>query len=272
MLYQTLVGAWPLDLDTGDREALQAFAERVAGWQQKALREAKRHSGWAQPNEPYEAACRRLLDACLAPDHDFVADLRRFVGHIAPAGALNGLAQALLRMTTPGLPDLYQGTEFWDFSLVDPDNRRPVDQAAREAALRAAEPMPRLLDSWSDGHLKQALIARTLDTRRAHPALFADGSYQPLPLRGRHADRGIAFRRAQGDAAAVVVVPRLVQPLLGHDPQLPHVPPQRWEDTAIALDGEWQDVLAGRTCRFAGQAELSELLHECPLALLLRRP
>ena len=182
MLYQTLVGAWPLGLAPEDEAGVAAFLDRVAAWQEKALREAKRRTEWAVPNAEYEAACRDFITAIMAPDRasHMRAEIAAFAARIAPAGAINGLSQALLRCTAPGVPDLYQGTEFWDFSLVDPDNRRPVDWAARRAALDAAVPAARLLEHWQDGRVKQAVIAGALALRAARPALFAEGDYLPV--------------------------------------------------------------------------------------------
>ena len=139
MLYQTLLGAWPLDLRADDPKGLAGFRDRVAGWQQKALREAKLRSSWVLPDEAYEAVCSRFLSAALDPARSkaFLADVIEFADFIAPAGAMNGLVQAFLRCTVPGVPDLYQGAEFWDLSLVDPDNRRAVDFAARQDALKS---------------------------------------------------------------------------------------------------------------------------------------
>ena len=131
------------------------------------------------------------------------------VAVIACGGALNGLAQTLLRMTVPGVPDLYQGNEFWDFSLVDPDNRRPVDYAAREHALQEPLPPVELLANWRDGRIKQAMIAQVLERRRACPELFHHGQYLPLEVRGKHAGHVLAFARIGEAQRAVVVVPRL---------------------------------------------------------------
>jgi (1->4)-alpha-D-glucan 1-alpha-D-glucosylmutase len=165
MLYQMLVGAWPPTLGAEDRDGLERWAERIAAWQQKALREAQRRSSWAQPDTDYEEACERFLRRILGLDeavagHEatFLQALAGFVGAIAPAGALNGLTQAALHLTTPGVPDLYQGCEQWDFSLVDPDNRRAVDFAA--GAEDRADPgaLPALAAAWQDGAVKRALI------------------------------------------------------------------------------------------------------------------
>ncbi|HWV61981.1 MAG TPA: malto-oligosyltrehalose synthase, partial [Oxalicibacterium sp.] len=140
MLYQMIVGAWPPELEVDDAEGLASYAERLAAWQQKSLREAKLYSSWAAPHEDYEQACRQFLDALFdrARSGPFLDEVREWVRRITPAALANSLAQTLLRLTSPGMPDLYQGTEFWDFSLVDPDNRRPVDYAARIAALNDA--------------------------------------------------------------------------------------------------------------------------------------
>ena len=200
MLLQMIVGAWPLDLGVDDAEGRRAFAERLAQWQEKALREAKLATDWAEPNETYETAARDLLVALVEKNAapELLGDIVAFAQRISAAGAVNGLAQTLLKLTVPGVPDIYQGTEFWDFSLVDPDNRRPVDFAARAAGLDAA-PLADLAAHWRDGRIKQAVIARTLALRRERPALFADGSYEPIAVRGEHADRVIAFARRLGN-------------------------------------------------------------------------
>ncbi len=234
MLYQTLVAAWPLDLQPSDIEGLAAFETRVAGWLEKALREAKRHTGWAAPNAEYESACRNFLASLLDASRsaDMVGELCRFANRIAPAGAVNSLTQTLLRLTSPGIPDLYQGTEFWDFSLVDPDNRSPVDFPAREAALEAAGAPAALLEDWQDGRVKQSIIHRALALRARSPGLFTIGSYVPLRLEGEFADHALAFARVHEGRAAIVVATRLS---LGVDPTLdaPLVSMTNWKDTAI---------------------------------------
>ena len=161
LLLQTIVGAWPFDLEAGDPAGRRAFAERLVAWQQKALREAKLASDWAAIDEAYEAAARDFTVALVADAAlpDLLHRIAALVQRIAPAGALNGLAQCLLRMTVPGVPDLYQGAELWDLSLVDPDNRRPVDWPRRLAGPPAG-PLVELAAHWRDGRIKQALIAR----------------------------------------------------------------------------------------------------------------
>jgi (1->4)-alpha-D-glucan 1-alpha-D-glucosylmutase len=188
MLYQAIVGAWPLDLAADDAAGLKAFSERIAQWQRKALREAKRRSRWTLPNEPYEDACEAFLAALLQSGQGPARSLHAFVQRIAAAGAANSLAQTVLKLTTPGIPDIYQGTEFWDFSLVDPDNRRPVDFDARRSALAARASVDELLGHWRDGHLKQHVIHVLLGLRQRHVRLFANGSYRPLPIESSNDD------------------------------------------------------------------------------------
>jgi (1->4)-alpha-D-glucan 1-alpha-D-glucosylmutase len=239
ILYQALIGSWPLELKADDQAGLQAYLQRLLGWQRKALREAKLNSAWSAPNEDYEAACadflRRLL--CEPAGLAMRQELVDAVAEVAPAGALNGLVQCLLRMTTPGVPDLYQGCEFWDFSLVDPDNRRPVDFPARLAALQAEDDPAARLASWQDGRIKQWLIHQVLSLRAERPQLFSQGSYRPLGVTGEHAAQVLAFLRSQGDEHLLVIVPRLAAGLLGEQ-QVPHVPPQRWGNTSVVLPEE----------------------------------
>ena len=180
MLLQTIVGAWP------DEGATPDFADRIKAWQQKALREARLRSSWEAPDEAYEAAAAALTDAFLA-DPRFVAEVTAFVADLAPIADANTLIQTLLRYTVPGVPDLYQGTELADLSLVDPDNRRPVDYAQRQALFDAPH-----------APAKFRLIADLLARRRAEPALFADGDYRPAQVEG--SDRILAFSRHHAGA------------------------------------------------------------------------
>ncbi|MDB5717315.1 MAG: treY, partial [Sphingomonas bacterium] len=235
-LYQTLVGAWPLDLSPEDQSGIAAFADRVSGWQQKALREGKLRSSWTAPDEAYEAACEDFLRACLDVSRSsaFLADLTGFVKRIAPAGAMNGIVQAVLRCTVPGVPDLYQGAEYWDLSLVDPDNRRPVDFATRQAAAAQAAGASELLATWRDGRVKQAAIVEALHLRREHPALFLDGGYEPLDIRGSRAANVIAFVRRHGDEAILVAAAlRCAGAVAGSG--APSVPVEWWGDTVVDL-------------------------------------
>ena len=275
MLYQTLVGAWPLGLDVDDGEGLGAFLERVAAWQEKALREAKRRTEWAVPNTEYEAACRDFLFAMMAPDRPshLGAEVAAFAARIAPAGAVNGLAQVVLRCASPGVPDLYQGTEFWDFSLVDPDNRRPVDWAARREALDADLPPVELLDGWRDGRVKQAVLFRALQLRGAKSEVFSEGAYQPLAVEGPRAANVLAFARVHRGQAVIAVVTRLSAGILG-DSGVPKVASDAWRGTELVLPRvdtvrEWHEALTGAVhAGSGGRLPLQEVLAGLPVALL----
>ncbi|TPG60405.1 malto-oligosyltrehalose synthase [Roseomonas nepalensis] len=274
MLYQSLIGAWPLDLEPGDEEGVAALVARLAAWQEKALREGKRRSEWAVPNEPYEAACRDFITAMLAMDRPsrLREEVAALVARLSPAGAVNGLAQTLIRCTAPGIPDLYQGTEFWDFSLVDPDNRRPVDFPAREAALEAGEAPADLLAHWKDGRVKAAVLARALALRARLPALFAEGDYLPLEAEGPMAAHVLAFARRQGDTAAVTVVTRLPARMLGEDGR-PLVPAAAWEGTVLTLPAPlagmaFRDALGDAPVEGGAGLPIGALLGRLPVALL----
>jgi (1->4)-alpha-D-glucan 1-alpha-D-glucosylmutase len=202
-------------------------------------------------------------------------DIAGFVERIAAAGAINGLSQTLLRMTTPGIPDLYQGDEFWDFSLVDPDNRRPVDYPARIAALAAGEAPARLLEHWRDGRVKQAIVARTLGFRAARPELFASGSYRRLEVTGPGAERVFAFARQRQRQVALVVVTRLAAGAVGAG-SAPLVPAAEWGETMAVLPRnlrgrETRDVLGsgtdGRTTRLGELWPIGTALARLPVGL-----
>jgi (1->4)-alpha-D-glucan 1-alpha-D-glucosylmutase len=278
MLYQTLVGAWPLDLSPDDEAGLSAFGDRLAVWQEKSVREAKRRSGWAAPNEEYESACRAFLDSVLDPSRParLVQEIADFAARIALPGAINSLSQTVLRLTCPGIPDLYQGTEFWDFSLVDPDNRRPADYAARGTALVRDVAPVELLADWHHGTVKQRLIQLILSYRGRAPSLFANGTYTPLQIEGPMAEHAIAFTRSGEGQACLVVATRLAahQPLRAG---LPAIEPTVWEETALIVPRnfathEWSHVLAGsggRSPRLSGERiALSGVLASLPVAVL----
>ncbi len=286
MLYQTLVAAWPLDLAAYDADGLAAFRDRVGAWLEKAVREAKRHSEWAAPNAAYEGACRDFLTRCLDPARSapVAQEIAAFASRIAPAGVVNSLAQTLLRLTVPGVPDLYQGTEFWDFSLVDPDNRRPVDWPARVAALDDARAPADLLPAWRGGHVKQALIVRALALRARLPSVFADGAYRRLPVEGPAAPHVLAFARIHQGRAVMVAVSRLSSVHLPSDPGsfvLPKIPAAAWNGTTITLPRHiWRSGLVDlldatqRTVEprdAAGRIDAATLFAALPVALLEAR-
>jgi (1->4)-alpha-D-glucan 1-alpha-D-glucosylmutase len=246
LLYQTVVGAFPLSV------------ERAVAYVEKATREAKRHTSWIDPNPAYDAAARGFVEGVLG-DSAFAADLEAFVRPLVAAGRDASLAQTLLKLTAPGVPDLYQGSELWDLALVDPDNRRPVDWALRRRLLDAVgEAAPEdVLPREDEGSPKLWLVARVLGFRRERPGPFGpDAGYTPLATAGAHAGRAVAYLRADEVA---VVVPRLV---LGRGDD--------WLDTTVEVPaGRWRDVLA-RTEVAGGTIRLAELLARCPVALLAR--
>ncbi|WP_081629189.1 malto-oligosyltrehalose synthase [Methylopila sp. M107] len=274
ILYQTLVGAWPLGLAPDDADGCKAFADRVAGWQEKALRESKLATDWSAPNEPYETAARNLLTGLMTgPDAALRTDIAAFASRIGAAGAANGLIQTLLRLTVPGVPDTYQGTEFWDLSLVDPDNRRPVDYPAREAALARATSALDAAAHWRDGAVKQALLAAALTLRADAPNLFAEGGYRPLEVQGPDADDVVAFARTLGDEAAIVVA--LLRPTRHLEPGTLRPTKDLLQQNSIALP---QNLAATQTIeRYSGRSVslkplilLDEILSG-PIALLASR-
>jgi len=236
ILYQALLGSWPLDLRNDDKAAYENYTQRVWQWQQKALREAKLQSSWSAPNDAYEHAAHQFLERLLlSPEGERLrAALAKAAMSIAAPGALNGLAQTLLRMTVPGVPDLYQGNEYWDFSLVDPDNRRQVDYASRQQAMQRPLDMPDLLANWRDGRIKQTLIARTLNLRAEQAELFQRGSYQALEVVGSEAHRVLAFARSYNQKQAIVIVPIRCAGLLENSAE-PQVGAQQWGDTRVKL-------------------------------------
>jgi (1->4)-alpha-D-glucan 1-alpha-D-glucosylmutase len=198
MLFQTLFGAWPEDLGADDADGLAAFAERVSGWQEKALREAKLRSSWEAPDEEYERRCQALVRDLLDPhgSSEFLSSLANFVERTGAAARANMLAQVALRYTVPGVPDLYQGTELPDFSLVDPDNRRPVDYARRQRFVE---------DGGASGAAKLQLIHHLLELRRSDPVLFEKGGYEPVQVEGERKGHVLAFRRTFEERAVLCV-------------------------------------------------------------------
>jgi (1->4)-alpha-D-glucan 1-alpha-D-glucosylmutase len=276
MLYQMLVGAWPIDLEADDAKGIKPFAERIERWLIKALREAKQVSDWVLPNEKYEAACVKFLHAILLVDpyNVFLSKLVDWVRKLTPAGIVKSLAQTALRMTSPGVPDLYQGTDFWDFSLVDPDNRRPVDYTAREqkltgyAAIKNAE-------GWQQGCLKQQVICNILASLAKEPDLFFAGEYLPLDITGPLANRVIAFARRCHKRVAIVIVTYLPFKLLEQSdvPVMPVIGPEVWKNTAVNLaelsGSSWMEMLTGEKTDVAdGHIRLSDALRLLPVAIL----
>jgi (1->4)-alpha-D-glucan 1-alpha-D-glucosylmutase len=280
MFYQLLVGTWPVELlgdARPDPEALASYAGRLKGALTKSMREAKVHSTWAAPDTAYEAAMLGFLDLAfdLERSASFLDMFQPFVEGIARLGAHNTLAQTVLKLTVPGMPDIYQGTELWDLSLVDPDNRRPVQYGLRmrlleevEAALDVdrGEAMQHFFRDWRDGRFKLAALATLLGLRRDRPALFAEGAYEPVAAQGPQAEQACAFLRSHGDAVMLVAVARFPGRLqaegFGQDTVL--TLPETLQTTL------WRDALTGRDIRVEdGVLAASSVFAALPAAILL---
>jgi (1->4)-alpha-D-glucan 1-alpha-D-glucosylmutase len=244
LLYQTLVGAWPSE-PLNDADGWKTFCERIDNYMLKAIREAKQTTSWINRNTEYETAVSSFVRTLLNPGakNRFLDDFVPFQRRVARVGLWNSLSQTLLKLTCPGVPDIYQGNDLWDFSLVDPDNRRPVDYIHRQQMFESirvwgkdtdALSTGRLLETPEDGRLKLYLIWRTLCLRQRQPDLFQQGEYLPLAVEGAKANHVVAFARKFGTTRALVVVPRLVAGLL-NDIDLPPIGPRIWDDTHVLL-------------------------------------
>lgn len=285
LCYQSLLAAWPLD-----RAEQAGFLPRLQGYLVKAAREAKLRTSWLNPNEAYEQALERFAEALLTDRRaePFREDFRRLWQVVAFHGALASLAQTAIKLTAPGVPDLYQGCELWCFSLVDPDNRRPVDFTRRKAALRqlhAASDLPalarELLETWEDGRIKLHLTSQLLHLRRDHPDLFTDGSYLPVAGDGSRAEYLVAFIRQRGELWSLTVVPRFTARLVAWEDGLPArsypVGQPSWQDTVLILPGgaphRWQCRLTGQVVETtAGEPprlSLAQVFARWPVAVLL---
>jgi len=276
ILYQALLGSWPLDLRTDDQSALEDYANRLWQWQRKALREAKLQSSWSAPNEAYEQAAREFIHGLLlSPEGKLLRTaLDKAIQARAVPGALNGLAQTLLRMTVPGVPDLYQGNEFWDFTLVDPDNRRPVNYLQRQRALQGPADLPDLLANWRDGRIKQTLIAQTLTLRAEHHELFRQGAYQALEVVGSQAHRVLGFVRELAGKRAIVIVPIRCAELLENSAR-PQVDAPLWGDTRVRLpftqpDEHLKGLFSSVAVTPQRELLLSAALEDCPVNLFIQ--
>ena len=288
LLYQILLGIWPFHQLGG--EELAELSSRVVAYMRKAAREAKVHTSWTNPNTEYEAAMQDFVHALFSeqPVNLFLRDFLPFQQRIAWIGAFNSLSQVLLKLTSPGVPDIYQGNETWDFSLVDPDNRRPVDYTARRTALQAIRSMhdqegagpcaKHLMENLQDGRIKLYLIWKALTFRREHEQLFRDGDYLPLKVHGGCSEHVCAFARHRENEALVVAVPRLLGRLIGEQLGFP-IGKSAWTDTWMELPSDelcekWINVLTGETLAAQTLGEegrgiaLAQLFGTFPYALL----
>lgn len=273
MLYQTLIGAWPYNLALKDTAGLKIFAKRVNQWLLKSIREAKRISNWIQINESYESICTNFLFNILDAEKSapFLQSLHSFIQEIAAAGAVNGLTQTLLRLTTPGVPDLYQGAELWDFSLVDPDNRRLVDYKMRQRLIKETNLNEKILN-WKSGAIKQYIIHRTLLARKKNLELFSTGIYIPLRVSGPKAAHILAFMRKKGKVSFIIVTLRLTYPFTESKHALT-ISLNHLTGTIVHLpsksNGEVQDILSEQRHHFySGEIEIAKVLTPLPFALL----
>ena len=290
LLYQTLIGAWPLEPLGENERAL--FVQRIQAYMEKAMREAKVHTSWTSPNVEYERAVRQFITRILDPQsaQEFLGDFRPFQQRISHWGLLNSLSQTLLRIAAPGVPDTYQGTELWDFSLVDPDNRRPVEyrkrdgmladlkQSAERAGLARSTLAAELLQAKEDGRVKLFVTWLGLLQRRTFPGLFSAGEYLPAHEFGSRSDHVFAFVRRQGTHRAVAIVPRLLSSLVPEPGQLP-LGEDVWGDTGLLLPGieagqRLRNVFTGQMIGLRSRDEgrylpVAEALGEFPVALFV---
>jgi (1->4)-alpha-D-glucan 1-alpha-D-glucosylmutase len=245
LLYQTLVGAWPLEEDSSGNSC---FRDRIKQYMLKAVREAKEKSSWANPNADYEAATAAFVDEILALNRDgeeFLSSFSAFHKNVIRCAMLNSLSQTLLKLTCPGVPDLYQGTELWDFSLVDPDNRRPVEYARRVQVLKEMQSWPEsaealkphiesLTGRMTDGRIKMYLTWKALNLRKQQPELFLHGEYLPLNIDGPKAKHLLAFVRSYEASEIIVIIPRLCAKLFGDEAGI-QAGQDCWNDTYVVL-------------------------------------
>ncbi|MEH2290196.1 malto-oligosyltrehalose synthase [Nostoc sp.] len=276
-LYQTLVGAFPF----AEHEH-ESFVERVKDYIIKAIREAKVHTAWLRPDSEYEEACTSFIGKVLDPSisGEFLEAFRPFQQRIADYGIFNSLSQTLLKITAPGVPDLYQGTELWELSLVDPDNRRPVDFEQRRTYLSAIREQAKtdilgliqeLLNDKTDGRIKLFLTAQLLQARANYVSLFQDGDYLPLEVQGTYANHIIAFARREGNQTAIAIAPRFLTSLIqpGDNP----IGLSVWQDTHLQLPSgtsqTWKNVLTQQPLQATETLSIAAALADFPVALLV---
>jgi malto-oligosyltrehalose synthase/4-alpha-glucanotransferase len=269
-IYQTLVGAWPFE-----EEELSAFSDRLSEYLPKALREGKRNSTWEQPDAAYEKKVIGFTQALLKKGTDFQKSIHKFIAHICDHSIVNSLTQLILKFTCPGVPDTYQGTELWDLSLVDPDNRQPVNYARRIEALEALKRNTDPEALWhrrKNGHIKLHFLHCLLAMRQAEASLFEKGLYEPLKIQGKYKDHVVAFARRYSHTWCVVAVPVHTATLKTND--ITHFD---WKDTSLLLPdhipGSWKHLLFDREGQHEGVLLLREIFKPLPFAVLsLRQP
>ncbi|MEK9513360.1 malto-oligosyltrehalose synthase [Limnospira fusiformis PMC 851.14] len=275
-LYQTLVGSFPFL-----EEEYPEYIQRIKDYVVKAVREAKVHTAWLRPDTDYENGFVNFVEQILdfSEDNKFWQEFRPFQEKVAFYGVFNSLSQTLLKLISPGLPDIYQGTELWDLSLVDPDNRRPVDFDGRlsylqEIKRRSRTGMENLIDdlmaTWEDGRLKLFLIARVLQARQEYLEVFQQGDYQPVAVTGKYSDRIIALARSHGKQTAIAIVPRFLTDII-EPPQFPLG--DIWGDTAIIVPegsgSNWHEAIVNHDIAASPNILVSQILQYFPVGLLI---
>jgi (1->4)-alpha-D-glucan 1-alpha-D-glucosylmutase len=273
LLYQTLLGTWPMDASGAPVPvASEQYVSRIQQYMTKALKEAKLNTSWIQPNAEWDNAVTEFIANILAPGprNKFLAAFLPVGEEIARLGAINSLAQMVLKLTSPGVPDIYQGTEVWDDSLVDPDNRRPVDYARRReilAEVQNASP-EELLQCWPDGQIKMRVMQRLLHLRRGNAELFHEGEYEALKFGGTFAECAIGFVRRRNEETVLVIVPR-ISSRVGFPPT-----GEKWQDTAAMLpkffEGKvFKDIFCtGRLRVENSRLRLADAMWHLPFAVL----
>jgi (1->4)-alpha-D-glucan 1-alpha-D-glucosylmutase len=273
LLYQTLLGTWPIAANgEPEREPHPEYIERIQTYMAKALHEAKINTSWIQPNAQWDEAVSDFVAKILDPSsrNKFLPIFLPVAKELARLGAINSLTQTLLKFTSPGVPDIYQGNEIWDYSLVDPDNRRPVDYELRRKMLEElTTAVPgKLMQSWADGRIKLFLTQRLLRFRREHAELFQRGEYLPLHAHGTFVECCVSFVRVLEDKWIVVVAPRLSS-RIGFPPV-----GDLWKDTALELPktlslASAHDLFTCRPVRLQGrEVKLSDVLSTLPFAVI----
>ncbi len=282
-LYQTLVGAYPFD-----HNELSEFTQRIKDYIIKAIREAKVHTAWIKPDSDYEEAFVDFVEKILEPgdkdDNQFLKVFLPFVKKVSYLGIFNSLSQTVVKMTSPGVPDFYQGTELWDLNLVDPDNRRPVDFEKRMRSLQhiteredTLSLVQELLSTYRDGRIKLFLIHQALKVRKENIEVFQEGDYVPLEVYGKHKENIIAFARNRGERWAITVASRFVSSLIGENEMSENKYPldSVWEDTHIVLpkglkgSDQLKDAITGNKVKGGEKLMVGDVLKYFPVALLL---
>jgi (1->4)-alpha-D-glucan 1-alpha-D-glucosylmutase len=307
LFYQTLLGTWPAQLENEPipPEAPDQLVGRIETYMRKAIREAKVHTSWITQNREYESAVSAFVERTLKGEGApaFLASFVPFARHAGRLGFVNSLSQLVLKLVVPGVPDFYQGTELWDLSLVDPDNRRPVDFAQRQALLADLEPwlaravagavntgegsdltaaVASMLDEWPDGRIKLFVTACGLRLRRTHQTLFSTGAYVPLPDAGLHSGHLVACARQHGPDVIIAIVPRLTGALGRGASPLP-IGSETWADTRVWLPEQWasqrlrhlltgEEIMPAKAVSGGAWLLASRALHTCPVALLSACP